>query len=81
MRTFPLAIAAAVLSFAPLAAIGAQTPAAAGPIGRYDVVPALPGMGRAPDTAATAARRRALMRRIGHGAVLIPGSRRKMPGC
>src|SRR5258706_1629313 len=77
MRTFPLAIAAAVLSFAPLAAIGAQTPAAAGPIGRYDVVPALPGMGRAPDTAATAARRRALMRRIGHGAVLIPAARER----
>jgi Xaa-Pro aminopeptidase len=69
MRTFPLAVVAAVLSFAPL---DSQTPAAAGPIGRYDVVPELPGMGRAPDVAATAARRRALLLRIGHGAVLIP---------
>ena len=69
MRTFPLAIAAAVLSFAPLQAQGST---GAGPIGRYDVVPALPGMGRAPDTAATGARRRALLLRIGRGTVLIP---------
>lgn len=71
MRTCPLAIAAAVLSLAPLAA---QGPAAAAPIGRYDVVPALPGMGRAPDTAATGARRRALLLRIGRGTVLIPAA-------
>jgi Xaa-Pro aminopeptidase len=69
MRTFPLAIVAAVVAFAPLAS---QTPTAAGPIGRYDVVPELPGMGRAPDIAATAARRRGLLQRIGRGAVLIP---------
>jgi len=74
MRTSPLAIVTAALSLAPLAPIGAQTPSAAGPIGRYDVVPALPGMGRAPDTAATAARRRALMLRIGPGSVLIPAA-------
>jgi len=71
MRPFPLALAAAVVSFAPLAA---QSPTALGPIGRYDVVPELPGMGRAPDTAATARRRRALLLRIGHGAVLIPAA-------
>jgi Xaa-Pro aminopeptidase len=69
MRTFSLTIVAAVVSFAPLES---QTPTAAGPIGRYDVVPELPGMGRAPDIAATAARRRGLLQRIGHGAVLIP---------
>jgi len=51
--------------------VAAPTPA---PIGRYDVVPDLPGMGRAPDTAATAARRRALLLRIGRGAVLIPAA-------
>lgn len=38
------------------------------------MVPQLPGMGRAPDTAATAARRRALLQRIGRGTVLIPAS-------
>jgi len=43
----------------------------AAPIGAYTVVPQLPGMGRPVDVAATAARRRALMRRIGHGTVLI----------
>jgi Xaa-Pro aminopeptidase len=71
MRTFRLAVVAAVLSFAPLES---QTPAAAGPIGRYDVIPQLPGMGRAPNTAATAARRRGLLLRIGRGAVLIPAA-------
>ncbi|HET8713010.1 MAG TPA: Xaa-Pro aminopeptidase, partial [Gemmatimonadales bacterium] len=44
------------------------------PIGVYQVVPELPGMGRAVDTAATAARRRALLRRIGRGTVLIPAA-------
>ena len=42
------------------------------PIGAYQVVPQLPGMGRAVDTAAVAARRRALLERIGRGTVLIP---------
>lgn len=50
--------------------MSAQTPST--PIGRYDVVPQLPGMGRAADTAATAARRRGLLQRIGRGTVLIP---------
>jgi Xaa-Pro aminopeptidase len=69
MRTFPLAVVAAVLS---LTSLNAQTPSE--PIGRYEVVPELPGMGRAPDTAATAARRRGLLLRIGRGAVLIPAA-------
>ena len=62
----------------PVAALAAQTrtpvsPAAPpGPIGAYTVVPELPGMGRPVDIAAVAARRRALMKRIGRGAVLIP---------
>jgi Xaa-Pro aminopeptidase len=42
------------------------------PIGAYSVVPQLPGMGRPVDTAAVAARRRALLKRIGRGTVLIP---------
>jgi Xaa-Pro aminopeptidase len=49
-------------------------PAVAAPIGAYTVVPQLPGMGRPVDIAATAARRRALMRRIGRGTVLIPAN-------
>src|SRR6266487_1232696 len=48
--------------------------AATGPIGAYDVIPELPGMGRPVDIAATAARRRALLQRIGRGAVLIPAA-------
>src|SRR6267154_6279837 len=62
----------------PLAALAAQTrtpvaPAApAAPIGAYAVVPELPGMGRPVDITAVAARRQALMKRIGRGAVLIP---------
>ena len=67
MRTLSVSVVAAVLS---LSSMSAQTPSV--PIGRYDVVPQLPGMGRAPDTAATAARRRALLQRIGRGTVLIP---------
>ena len=69
MRTVPLAVVVAVLS---LPSLNAQTPSA--PIGRYDAVPELPGMGRAPNIAATAARRRALLQRIGRGTVLIPAA-------
>jgi Xaa-Pro aminopeptidase len=47
-------------------------PGSAAPIGVYTVVPELPGMGRPVDTAAVAARRRALLKRIGRGTVLIP---------
>jgi len=61
----------------PVAALAAQTrtpvsPVPPGPIGTYSVVPELPGMGRPVDIAAVAARRQALMKRIGRGAVLIP---------
>jgi len=44
----------------------AQAPARApAPIGAWTPVPELPGMGRAVDTAAVAARRRALLGRVG----------------
>jgi Xaa-Pro aminopeptidase len=46
----------------------------AGPLGSWRVVPSLPGMGRPIDTTATAARRRALLTRIGRGVVLIPAA-------
>ena len=59
----------------PLAILPAQSrPAAPAPIGAYTVIPELPGMGRPVDTAAAAARRRGLLRRIGRGAVLIPAA-------
>src|SRR2546428_104493 len=44
------------------------------PIGGWRVVPDLPGMGRAVDTAAVAARRLALWRSLDHGVVLIPAA-------
>ncbi|HTJ23044.1 MAG TPA: Xaa-Pro aminopeptidase, partial [Gemmatimonadaceae bacterium] len=69
MRTIVLT---AVIGIALCARAASQSPAPAGPIGAYTVVPELPGMGRPVDIAATAARRRALMRRIGRGTVLIP---------
>ena len=66
MRTLLLT---AVISIALSAEAASQsTP----PIGAYTVVPELPGMGRPVDIAATAARRRALLRRIGRGTVVIP---------
>src|SRR5213594_877271 len=55
------------------AAAQART-AAPAPLAAWTPVPELPGMGRPVDTAATAARRRALMLRIGHGTVLIPAA-------
>jgi Xaa-Pro aminopeptidase len=69
MRTLT-ALALAALA-APLAILSAQS-GPSEPIGAYTVIPALPGMGRPVDTAAVAARRRALLRRIGRGTVLIP---------
>jgi len=60
----------ALLLVAAIAAAGAQ----AAPIGAYQVVPQLPGMGRAVDTAAVAARRRVLLRRLGRATVLIPAA-------
>src|SRR5260370_4361342 len=56
----------------PAALATAQSARPTSPIGAYTVVPELPGMGRPVDITATAARRRALLRRIGRGAVLIP---------
>jgi Xaa-Pro aminopeptidase len=70
MRT--LTTVALVTLALPLALLAAQTTHPASPIGAYTVVPELPGMGRPVDTAAVAARRRALLKRIGRGAVLIP---------
>ena len=71
MRTLPLF---AVFVAIPLAAVAAQSAGPPSPIGAYDVVPELPGMGRPVDIAATAARRRALLQRIGRGAALIPAA-------
>jgi Xaa-Pro aminopeptidase len=72
--------ATAVAAVSPLSSQShpaATPPAAAGPIGQYAVVPQLPGMGRAVDTAAVAARRRALVQRIGRGVILIPAGHEK----
>jgi len=69
MKTFLLTTA---ISIAVCTHAASQSPGAAGPIGAYTVVPQLPGMGRPVDTAAVAARRRALLKRIGSGTVLIP---------
>jgi Xaa-Pro aminopeptidase len=65
-----------VLALLAAGALGAQGRAAPppGPSGAWTVLAPLPGMGRAVDTAATAARRRALARRLGHGTVLIPAA-------
>src|SRR5712691_9120847 len=57
-----------------LVALAAQSSGPTGPIGAFTVVPELPGMGRPVDIAATAARRRALLQRIGRGAALIPAA-------
>src|SRR3989449_8326385 len=44
------------------------------PLAAWTPVPELPGMGRPVDTASVAARRRALLARIGRAAVLIPAA-------
>src|SRR5207249_3638707 len=71
-----IGLLSAVISIALCAESASQTAStvagSGAPIGAYTVVPELPGMGRPVDITATAARRRALMRRIGRGAVLIP---------
>ncbi|HEU5261025.1 MAG TPA: aminopeptidase P N-terminal domain-containing protein [Gemmatimonadales bacterium] len=56
------------------AAVAQGGPAPAAPLGVWTPVPELPGMGRPVDTAAVAARRRALLARIGRGIVLIPAA-------
>src|SRR6266480_7130716 len=61
-----------IVALAVPCAVAAQSAGPTSSIGAYPVVPELPGMGRPVDITATAARRRALMRRIGRGAVLIP---------
>jgi len=71
MKTFLLTTA---ISIAVCARAASQSAGSAAPIGAYTVVPQLPGMGRPVDTAAVAARRRALLKRIGHGTVLIPAA-------
>ncbi|MGH7569361.1 MAG: aminopeptidase P N-terminal domain-containing protein [Gemmatimonadales bacterium] len=75
MRTlvFGLVVAAGTLHAQARAAPG--VPAA--PIGQWTPVAELPGMGRAVDTGAVAARRRALARRIGRGVVLIPAAHQR----
>src|SRR6058998_1477930 len=66
---------ALLLLVAGAAVAAAQARVAAGaPLGAWTPVPELPGMGRPVDTAAVAARRRALLQRIGHGTVLIPAA-------
>src|SRR4051812_11470747 len=74
MRTLLLLAAISATLGAPSASQSAGPAAPGAPIGAYVFIPALPGMGRPVDTAAVAARRRALARRIGRGAVLIPAS-------
>src|SRR5262249_58261536 len=69
-----------VLCFAggALAAQGRPDPAlSAGPMGAWIMGPELPGMGRRVDAVATAARRRALMTRLGRGVVLIPAAHQR----
>ncbi len=66
-------VACAVSLAAGATAQGRPRPAAA-PLGAWTPVPELPGMGRPVDTAAVAARRRALVARIGRGVVLIPAA-------
>src|SRR5256884_408147 len=75
MRTPVLALLGLVL-LAPITVLPAQSASSGGtaPIGAYTVVGELPGMGRPVDTASVAARRRALLRRIGRGTVLIPAA-------
>ena len=56
------------------AAAPAQVRPAPPPLAAWTPIPELPGMGRPVDTAAVAARRRALGARIGRGVVLVPAA-------
>jgi Xaa-Pro aminopeptidase len=69
----PLVVVALVSGLAAGAAAQGR-PAPAPPLGAWTPVAELPGMGRPIDTAAVAARRRALLARIGRGVVLIPAA-------
>ena len=72
MRALALVLVVAAFARSPLPA---QTPPPPPPpIGEYAPVPQLPGMGRATDTAAVGARRRALARAMGRGVVLVPAA-------
>src|SRR6266498_24472 len=71
MRTTLLAT---VISVTICGRSASQSAGSVAPIGTYSVVPELPGMGRPVDNAAVAARRRALLKRIGRGAILVPAS-------
>src|SRR5216117_1822353 len=66
-------IVAACVAVPALAAQGRPSPAPP-PLGAWTPVPELPGMGRPADTASVAARRRALLARIGRGVVLVPAA-------
>src|SRR5213595_4014915 len=66
-------IFAACVGMPGLAAQGRPSPAPP-PLGAWTPVPELPGMGRPVDTASVAARRRALLARIGRGVVLVPAA-------
>src|SRR5213594_2917745 len=66
-------IVAACVAVPALAAQGRPSPAPP-PLGVWTPVPELPGLGRPVDTASVAARRRALLARIGGGVVLIPAA-------
>ena len=65
-------ILAACVVVPTLAAQGRASPAP--PLGAWTPVPESPGMGRPVDTASVAARRRALLARIGRGVVLVPAA-------
>src|SRR2546430_5318309 len=67
-------IVAACVAVPALAAQGRPSPAPPPPLGAWTPVPALPGLGRPVDTASVAARRRALLARIGRGVVLLPAA-------
>jgi Xaa-Pro aminopeptidase len=73
MRAPVLGSLVTILAGAAAAAQG-RPAAANAPLGAWTPVPALPGMGRPVDTAAVAARRRALLARIARGVVLIPAA-------
>lgn len=68
MRTLLLLVAGAA------GGLAAQARPAAGPLASWPIVAELPGMGRAIDVTATAARRRALAQRIGRGVVVVPAA-------
>ena len=70
MRSLILVVCVAASSLAAQGRPSATPP----PLGAWTPVPELPGMGRPIDTANVAARRRALLARIGRGVVLVPAA-------